>query len=264
MQISKLIAAGNMAEALAKLKQSIRSSPADSSLRTLLFQIYVITGDWEGASTQLNLLSDLDPGNEMFVQVYRRVLQCEVMRLAVFEGRANPVIFGEPEEWVGFLVQATQLLGKGEIAAAAELQSKAFELAPAIPGKLDGNRFEWFADADSALGPVLEAYVEGKYWWVPLSRIKEISSEGPKFVLDSVWLPVQFVWSNGGIAAGFIPVRYVGSERSADPALQLARKTEWNEIAPNFFRGKGQRSFASDSADVPVLDVRKLEFEWPI
>jgi len=260
MPLSGLIASGNLEAALQQVKQSIRNTPADPSLRSLLFQIYAITGNWEGAATQLNVLSDLGPENEMFAQVYRRVLRCEETRRAVHGGKVQPVVFGEPAEWVGFLVQAFRLFASGETAAAVELQQKAFEIAPPTPGKLDGNPFEWIVDGDSALGPLLEVYVEGNYWWVPFSRIQSISSEGPKYVLDSVWLPVEFCWINGGIAAGFIPVRYAGSEQSFDPACQMARKTDWSEIAPGCFRGDGQRMLMTDVGESPVLDFRKLEF----
>ena len=226
MQASEFIAAGNIEAGLQKLKESIRNAPADPALRSFLFQVYSITGNWEGAATQLNVLSDLGADHEMFVQVYRRVLQCEVARRAVHAGNIKPVVFGEPSEWVSFMVQALQLLAKGEGAAAAELYARALDQATPSAGTLDGNRFEWIADGDSTLGPLLEVYVDGNYWWVPFERIQSIQSEGPKFVLDSIWMPVQFTWTNGGIAAGFIPVRYAGSDCSADSAIGSPKPSE--------------------------------------
>ena len=45
---------------------------------------------------------------------------------------------------------------------------------PSVSGKLDGQAFEWIADADSRLGPVLEACVNGRYYWVPLPRLSRV------------------------------------------------------------------------------------------
>ena len=50
-------------------------------------------------------------------------------------------------------MQATELFGKGEFKAGAELRDKAFEAAPTNAGKINGEAFEWIADADERLGP---------------------------------------------------------------------------------------------------------------
>lgn len=259
MDASELIAAGNLDSALKQLKESLRNAPADPALRSLLFQLYCLVGNWSGALNQLEVLSELGPEHEMFAQVYKRVLKCEESRRRVASGAGQPVIFGEPEEWVGCLVQAVQILAGGNIDAAVALQQRAFEMAPASAGTLDEERFEWIADADSFLGPIVEVYVEGNFWWVPFSRIQSIKSEGPKFILDAIWLPVEFCWTNGGTAAGFIPVRYVGSEDSKDAACQLGRRTEWKAVSPDVYRGLGQRMFTTDIGDRPLLEFRKLE-----
>jgi len=75
-----------------------------------------------------------------------------------------------------------------------------------------------------------------------------------------VWLPAQFTWINGGEAYGLIPTRYPGSENSQDSALQLARKTEWIELAPGVDQGLGQRMLATDQGEYALLDVRCVTF----
>ena len=42
---------------------------------------------------------------------------------------------------------------------------------PAAP--IDGKAFAWMADADMRLGPVLEAVINGRYYWVPLVHLVE-------------------------------------------------------------------------------------------
>src|SRR5205085_9395303 len=96
----------------------------------------------------------------LLAQIVRPVITCEMLRRDVFAGKRTPLIFGEPMEWVGLLVQANGLVAKGEFEPAAEARAKAFDAAPASSGKINDEPFEWIADADSRLGPVLEAFIE--------------------------------------------------------------------------------------------------------
>ena len=61
-----------------------------------------------------------------------------------------------------------------------------------------------------------------------------------------VWLPAEFEWTNGGKAVGLLPTRYPGSERSVDPTIQLARRTEWEDQGNEIYFGLGQRILATD------------------
>jgi type VI secretion system protein ImpE len=106
---------------------------------------------------------------------------------------------------------------------------------------------------------MLEVLLNGNYYWVPMHRISEIRVEAPQDVRDLVWLPAEFVWANGGEAVGFIPTRYPGSELSTDDAIRLARKTDWVDGGGAI--GLGQRLLASDAAEVPLLELRSVEFE---
>jgi len=71
---------------------------------------------------------------------------------------------------------------------------------------MDGKPFEWIADGDSRLGPLLEVILEGRYVWVPFCRIKRVNIERPADLRDLVWAPAQFVWTNGGEASATFPV----------------------------------------------------------
>ena len=43
---------------------------------------------------------------------------------------------------------------------------------------------EMLGDADARLGPVLEAFVAGQYYWVPLQRVSRLSLQPPGDALD--------------------------------------------------------------------------------
>jgi type VI secretion system protein ImpE len=211
--------------------------------------------------TQLGVLAEMDDSALAMVQTYREVLQCESLRREVFEGRRTPVVIGEPEQWVALLIEALRLGGEGRAAESQAIRSQAFELAPATAGAVDGQRFAWIADSDPRLGPVLELVVNGRYSWVPFSRIRRLVLEEPSDLRDLVWLPAHVTWTNGGEAVAFVPVRYPGSEKSRDDAIVLARKTEWAGQGNDLYFGVGQRMLVTDAGEYPVLEVRQIELD---
>ena len=260
MTAQENISAGKPDDALIELQKEIRAHPEDPKLRIFLFQLHCVLGNWSKALLQLQVIAGIDPETMILAQIFKPVINCEALRAGVFEGKLTPLIFGEPLEWVGHLVKAAEHITRGELVAAAELRNQAFEAAPATAGTLDGKPFAWIADADSRLGPLLELILEGKYYWVPFSRIRRIALAPPSDLRDLVWLPAQFVWSNGGEASGHIPTRYARTENSPDGALRLARKTEWQELAEETFVGLGQRVFVTDEGEHPLLQCRLIDF----
>jgi type VI secretion system protein ImpE len=178
----------------------------------------------------------------------------------VLAGRRGPVVFGQPPEWMAWLSQALHLLGSGQHEAAAELRDRAFEAAPAIAGTIDDRPFAWLADADSRFGPVFEAIVEGRYYWVPIPCVREIRLEKPVELRDLMWVPAHFIWINQGQTDGFVPARYPASEKSEDTGVRLARKTEWTDAGSGFVVGLGQRMLATDDGEYPLLESRRIVF----
>ena len=263
MQMEELLKAGQLDEAMAALEAKIRTEPANAKLRVFLFQLLSVTGDWKRALTQLNVAAELDSMNLLMAQVCRTALNSEALRADIFAGRRSPLVFGEPAEWLGWLLQANQMAAEGKYRASQELRERAFEGSPAIPGSVDGKAFEWIADADSRLGPVMEAIVEGKYYWVPFTAVKRVVIEEPTDLRDVVWIPAYFTWVNGGESSGLMPARYPESQASSDNAVRLGRKTEWAERDGGLYVGLGQRMFATDEGEFPLLQTRRIEMENP-
>ncbi|NOQ76620.1 MAG: virulence protein SciE type [Methylococcaceae bacterium] len=259
-EIQQLINTGNLASALKAVQQQVRSNPADAKNRVLLFQIQVILGEWDKARTQLDVLKDLDSMAQFMVQTYQQVLLCEGIRKDVFSGKRAPMIFGEPEPWIASMLEALRMELDGQIEAAQLMRADALKKVTVVSGEINNEAFEWIADADSRIGPMLEAVVNGQYYWIPFHRLSVIQITAPEDLRDFVWLPAQFVWANGGEAFGFIPSRYSGSENSADNLIQLARKTEWQEISAECYKGLGQRMLATDKNDYALLDIREIKF----
>ncbi len=249
---------GSLEDSLTQLQEQVRKDPSNPKYRVFLFQLLAILGQWDRAFNQLKVAGELDPGTLAMVQTYREALRCEVLRQAIFAGRGTPLVFGEPQRWVALLIEALRLTADGDEAAAEPLREEAFELAPATSGTIDGQPFEWIADADQRLGPVLEAVVNGAYYWVPFHLIKQLHVEAPADLRDLVWTPAQFTWANGGGAVGLIPTRYPGSETDENTQIRLGRRTEWLQRGDELFVGVGQRMLATDAAEFPLLEIREI------
>ena len=266
-----------LAETLQELQARVRKEPGDAKLRNFLFQLLAVLGQWDRALAQLGVAGELDPAAIPMVQAYGDAVRCEPLRAEVLAGKRTPVLFGDPEPWVALMFEALKREGAGEFAQAVSLRAEAFEQAPATTGSIvtvadepqgdeppAGTAFEWIADADSRLGPILEAVVNGRYLWIPLQRVQRIDFEAPADLRDLVWAPVHLIWANGGEAMAMLPVRYPGSEAVDDDAIRLARRTEWNEIGDGTFHGLGQRMFATEAGESAILELKRIALDTAI
>ena len=249
---------GDLSAALSELQEAVRDDPSDGERRIFLFQLLCVLGQWDRALTQLNVAADLDSANLLMAAVYRPALQCEAFREQVFLGQRTPIVFGEPPPWIGWLINANQRLAEGRYDQAQGLFEQAFDEAEPASGVIDGQPFEWIGDADSRLGPILEAIVDGRYFWIPFSAIREIVIEPPTELRDVVWVRANFKWTNGGESAGFVPSRYPHSSQAQDSRIAMARTTVWEERASGFHVGFGQRMLVSDANEFPLLEIRRI------
>ena len=261
MQAAERLKSGNLEEALADLQAQVRKDPSNPQSRVFLFQLLCLLGRWDRARTQLEVLSDMDKKTSPMVQTYGAALACEPVRAEVFAGKRAPLVFGRPQEWVALVLEALKLTAQGKYQEAGKLRAQAFEMAPATSGKVGEQPFAWIADADQRLGPILEAIVNGRYYWIPFHRLKEIRIEKPSDLRDLVWTPAYLTLANGGETVALIPTRYPGSEENPDGAIRLARKTVWTELDPDTYVGLGQRLLATDQGELPLMDVRNIALD---
>lgn len=258
---SEILKANDPDGALKALQDKVRADPSNAKLRIFLFQLLCVLGDWKRAVTQLKLSAELDAMAIPMAQTYREAIVCEVFREKVFAGEKAPLIFGEPQQWVADLIEALKALAAGNPQASADLRAKAFDAAPATPGTADGQHFEWIADADMRLGPVLEIIVNGKYYWLPFDAIDTLRVDEPADLRDAVWTAVTLKLRNGGECVGLVPTRYPGTAADADGATRLARATQWADAGADAFIGTGQRLLTTDMGDIALMDVRSIQMD---
>src|SRR5438128_2688391 len=95
-----LFDAGRLGDAVAELTESLRLRPADTGLRTFLFELLCFQGDLDRAEKQLGVLvhQSGDARIALAVQVYGQLLAAERLRRDVFHGQALPKFVTPPGE----------------------------------------------------------------------------------------------------------------------------------------------------------------------
>lgn len=259
MSAEQYLREGKLSETLDALQLRIRSNPAHAQDRVFLFQLLAVLEQWERAAAQLKVANDLDASTLLLSQIYGRAIDAENDRARVFRGEVAPSLIGHPDEWVAYLLQSLQLCAQGHLAEAAELRTQAYEKAPASIGTINGEPFEWIADADSRLGPCLELMIDGRYFWTSFANVRAIRIEQPSGLSDVVWIPCMVTWINGSQVSALIPTRYPGTQASGNDALRLARRTEWEPLGADAHTGLGQRVFVTDAGEYALLDLRELQ-----
>ena len=250
----------SLSEELARVQREVRAKASDENLRTYLFQLLALQGNWRRALEQLQVCAQLSAKALPMAQMYREAIRCELLRGDVFAGKRAPQILGEPPEWIGPLVQALERLAAGDLEAAATLRQRALDDAPTSSGSINGSQpFEWIADGDSRLGPVCECIINGQYYWVPFMRIRTLRIEPPADLRDLIWAAAQLTLANGGSQIALIPARYPGSESVDNDAVKLSRRTEWVNMGSDTYFGLGQKMLVTDAAEFSLLDIRSVE-----
>jgi len=257
----QLFREGDIQGALREIQEQVRKQPDKVSHRVFLFQLLAVLGDWDRALNQLNVLGEMEKDVWPLVHLYRGALQCEALRQDIFSGRRKPLVLGEPPQWLALLLESLRFLEQGKFDEARTLREQAFDQAPGKSGVINGQPFEWIADADSRLGPTLELIMNGRYYWVPFEQLRDFSATAPTDLRDLVWLPVELTLINGGQAFGLMPARYPGSEKAPDVSIRMARKTEWLEITEGIYQGLGQRMLTTDQQEYPLFDIRSINIK---
>jgi type VI secretion system protein ImpE len=230
MGAKELFQAGKLDEAVQALSAEVRDHPTDVQRRTFLFELLCFHGQYDRAEKQLNVLADASPDARMGALVYFSALHAERLRQEMF-------------------------------------QKKEYPDAAAIPndrgGTLNGKPFESFEDADPRIGARLELYAAGAYLWIPLAHVETIEMEAPKRLRDLLWVPALVrtgpAFRGTELGEVLLPVLAPFSFQHPDGNVRLGRATDWDDSGGTQVP-VGQRVFEVDGADVPILEIRQVEF----
>jgi len=225
----QLFEAGKVREAQQALTTNLRDHPADVAQRTFLFELLCFSGDYDRAEKQLAVLSQGNPENEMGAVLYYSALHAEKTRHKVIEK-----------------------------------QEFSRDNSVSRPGTLNGRNFFSLRDADPDLGARLEVFAAGAYLLIPFEHIASVQIQAPKKLRDTLWIPamVQTGPSFKGADLGevLIPAVYPFSWKHPNESVWLGRVTDWAADDEGTEYPSGQRILLLDGEEVPILEVRSLEF----
>ncbi len=251
----------SLVEKVSQVQGAIRQTPSDDKLRIHLFQLYVQQNWWQKALAQLQVAAQLNASHKMMAQAYRLAIRAEMVREEVFKGKKSPHVLGQPLQWISYLIEALQADGQGHSQQALELRLQALDQASAVAGRLDDQPFGWIADTDSRLGPVLEVFVNGGYYWLPFEAIRDITMDAPVDLRDLVWLPAQITLVNEGHHAMLLPTRYPLVDGQAEDGHLQSRASTWTPMEGDLLRGQGVKVLTTDTRDASLLDTRAIHLD---
>jgi type VI secretion system protein ImpE len=261
MKAKELLDAGHLSAAIEQLSQEVRSHPADSRLRTFLFELLCFAGDYERAERQLDVISHQSPSTEVGVQVYRNILTAEQSRRRFFSDGLRPDFLFDPPAYTHLHLEAANRLRESRPVEAKVLLERSEGSRSPLKGRLEGQPFADFRDADDLFGPFLEVIVHNNYVWLPYEQISHLTIAPPKRLRDLLWIPATVESPQGPVGNVFLPVLYAGSNQHDDDQVRLGRMTDWKATEEGLTLGVGQRLFLTDGEERPMLEVREVTFD---
>ncbi|WDU47972.1 type VI secretion system accessory protein TagJ [Taylorella equigenitalis] len=266
MNTAGIFKTNSIDEVIEQTKDKVRKNPDSADLRANLFQLLALKGDWTRAVDSLKLSAEMNSQAQPVAMLYVAAVNAEVDRQNVFQGNGRPAIFGDADEWMGYLIASIE---EKDPSKSEELLDKAMELAPEVSGTIKTRNgeevnFEWLADGDSRLGPMLEFLNNGQYGWVPFNEIESLRIIEPSGISDLIWSQAELVLTNGRSIVGMVPNRYPGDYASLDDKFNLGHRTEWVPLFESeeseYYKGVGQKTYISDLGDYPILEIESIKF----
>lgn len=232
MTAKQLFAAGKLTEAVQALNAEVRDNPLDAQRRTFLFELLCFTGDYDRAEKQLHLLAKDGGQKELGAVLYFSALHAQRLR--------------------------------GEMFQKGELPNSGSEPSAELDGKLNGKSFKLLSDSDPRVGARLEVFAAGSYMWIPYEHIEYIEMQAPKRVRDLLWIPALVrtgpAFKATELGEVMLPVLTPLACKASDDQVRLGRTTVYEEAPDGEILPAGQKTLLFDEEEIPLLEVRTIEF----
>ena len=267
MSSSELFQEGKLSEAIDAAIASVKANPADMNVRYFLAELLCLAGQWERADKQLDTVFQQADDKAVHVILFRHLIRAEIARKQFFtEGRIPEFLFEVPD-FLRLHLDASIAIREGNLSDAATVLEKAEAQRPRVAGKHissddDELSFAEFRDLDDLTSSFFEVITStGKYYWVPIDKVKSIEFNAPRRTQDLIWRCVAMEVDDGPEGEVYLPTIYAGTSDQDDEQLKLGRGTDWLTPDPGPVRGLGQRMFLLGDEDRPIMQLSKLVFE---
>ena len=190
MTANELIEAGQLSAAVDALGETLRRVPRDAVIASLVVHTALsgrALGPRGPAARCDGTLRDprstviLDP------QRYRSLVATELLRQRYFAEGLPPKTFGEPDLAVQTTLTIGKLVAGGEFDTARQLFDQFEGSRPPLAGRLGGQPFDDFQDAEDWMAPVLEVLAPEGYFWVGWGDVQFLDVVPPRSLVDLLW-----------------------------------------------------------------------------
>lgn len=254
-----LFKAGKLDEAVAAATDAVRKAPTDIGPRLLLCELLLFQNRLDRIDTLLDAVSSLEPAAAVGVAEFRQLLRAEIARREMMSEGRVPEFLGEPTASQRSALAALVALRAGDVAGAAAAASQAEDARPHPAGTMGDVTYDDLRDADDILCGSLEVLTTtGKYFWIPIERIRSMQPHPPSRPRDLFWRRATMVVADGPTGEVYLPTLY-DTPADADIQLRLGRGTDWIDLAPGLTRGMGQKLLIVGEEGVPLLQLGALE-----
>ncbi len=255
--LSQYIQAGQLTSALAFLKEKIKVSPKDLTLRSLLVELLCVQGEYERADQQIETLVVQNPSFAFSGKQLRQLIRAAKHRQEVLMQGRLPQWIEKPNAAINGQVKALTHAIAEKFADAAKEVNKLNKSESALKGSLNGAPFVGLRDLDDRTAYVIELLaLNGEYYWVPFNMIKSMVFDASKELISLIWKPVFVTFNNGLEQNFYFPATYVNNELN-DLQL-LGQETVWAE-RQGFVQGRGQKMFLIGDDAISANEIKTLQ-----
>ena len=257
LDVKALLAADDLAGAVARTIEEVRQAPQDLNRRLILTDLLILSGDLERADKQAAVAANLAPAEAVGLSLLRREIRGMEARKRWYEEAAVPGFPDGPGEADQIALRLALGLRTGDDTAVAAAREALAAMAP-VQCSWNGGPCGDFRDLDDRLPHALEAITSGgSYLWIDFGRIARIEFAPNTRPRDLAWRRARLSLKNGSIAEILVPALYHG--RCDSGALRLGRETSWIDGPGGIVSGEGQRCFLAGDDMVAISEAVTIE-----
>lgn len=255
--------AGQLDNAVKAIIEEVKKHPTDTNRRGFLSELLLISREWDRADKQLDMIGHQNPEAMMGIMLWRQIIRAGQARDQFIKDGRVPEVLEVPDDLVQHYLRASVLLRDNNKQEAMSILEEAEENRPALSGEVDGVKFSDFRDLDDSAPGVLEVFTSnGKYYWIPFSRIISINFYKPESALDLVFRRAHLeINGDGPDGEVYLPATYLTVPDEDREAFLLGRTTDWigEEGEPVF--GAGQKMFFIGEQAKTILEIQEIKFD---
>lgn len=258
----ELLEEGKLNEAIQAMNDEVKRNPTDIQRRSLLAEILCVSGRLDRADAQLEVILQQDSKAALGVALMRQMIRADTARRDFYSAGRLPEFVDVPPPYVQKYIQASIHAREKRLGEAKQLLDQAEAERPRVKGSCNGRPFDDLRDLDDVTAAVFEVLTStGKYYWIPVERVRSIEFRKPERVRDLIWRRAAMSVESGPDGEVFLPATYFPSNGEVDEKALLGRVTEWRGGDAEPMRGVGQVSFLVGDESVPIMQMQAVTFE---